>query len=136
MPKLKSLDHLVLTVASIDKTAMFYETVLGMTINQFVVADGSIRTALSFGDQKINLHQSGSEFLPHATHPTSGSADLCFLTDTPIPDWINHFATHDVPIEEGPIRRSGATGPILSLYIRDPDENLVEIATKGIFNNK
>lgn len=130
MPKLKSLDHLVLTVASIEVTAAFYETVLGMTADQFTVADGTTRTALSFGDQKINLHQAGSEFAPHATHPTSGSADLCFLTDTSIPEWIAHFATLDVPILEGPIKRTGATGPILSIYIRDPDGNLIEVATK------
>ncbi|HCP82074.1 MAG TPA: VOC family virulence protein [Octadecabacter sp.] len=130
MPKLKSLDHLVLTVASIDATATFYETVLGMKANQFVVADGTKRTALSYGDQKINLHQTSAEFTPHAMRPTAGSADLCFLTDTPIPDWITHFATLDVPIQEGPITRTGATGPILSIYIRDPDGNLIEIATK------
>jgi catechol 2,3-dioxygenase-like lactoylglutathione lyase family enzyme len=130
VPKLKSLDHLVLTVASIDATSAFYETVLGMKVDQFSVADGTMRTAVSFGEQKINLHQTGAEFTPHALRPTSGSADLCFLTDTPIPDWITHFATLDVPIEEGPIQRTGAMGPILSVYIRDPDENLIEVATK------
>lgn len=130
MPKLKSLDHLVLTVASIDATSAFYEIVLGMKVDQFSAADGTTRTALSFGDQKINLHQAGSEFAPHAMHPTSGSSDLCFLTDTPIPEWIAHLATLDVPIEQGPIKRTGATGPILSIYIRDPDDNLIEVATK------
>jgi catechol 2,3-dioxygenase-like lactoylglutathione lyase family enzyme len=129
VPKLKSLDHLVLTVASTDATSAFYETVLGMTVEQFVVADGSTRTALFFGCQKINLHQTGAEFKPHAQHPTSGSADLCFLTDTPIPDWIAHFVSLDVPILEGPIKRTGATGPLLSIYIRDPDGNLIEVAT-------
>ncbi|MEN8839932.1 MAG: VOC family protein [Octadecabacter sp.] len=130
MPKLKSLDHLVLTVASIDATSAFYQNILGMTVDQFIVADGTMRTALSLGDQKINLHQAGAEFAPHAAAPTTGSADLCFLTDTPIPDWITHFARHDVSIEEGPVQRTGASSPILSIYIRDPDGNLVEVAIK------
>lgn len=129
MPKLNSLDHLVLTVASIDEATAFYETVLGMSVRRFQVADGSTRTALSFGNQKINLHQSGAEFAPHAARPTSGSADLCFLTETPIPDWITHLTAFDIPIEEGPVQRTGATGPILSIYICDPDGNLIEVST-------
>jgi catechol 2,3-dioxygenase-like lactoylglutathione lyase family enzyme len=128
VPNLTSLDHLVLTVRSIDECTAFYRTVLGMTLDQFKVADGTTRTALKFGQQKINLHQTGAEFDPKAAHPLSGSADFCFLSDTPIPDWVTHFATLDVPIEDGPIPRTGARGPIMSIYIRDPDGNLIEIA--------
>lgn len=128
MPQLSSLDHLVLTVASIPRTAAFYQTVLGMTVFDFRVADGTTRTALKFGVQKINLHQKGREFDPKARHPAPGTADLCFLSDTPVGDWLVHLATHDVDVEEGPVPRTGATSPILSIYIRDPDGNLVEIA--------
>jgi catechol 2,3-dioxygenase-like lactoylglutathione lyase family enzyme len=128
VPNLISLDHLVLTVRSIDDSVAFYGDVLGMTPDQFTVADGTTRTALKFGQQKINLHQAGAEFDPKAAHPMSGSADLCFLSDTPITDWMTHFAALDVSTTDGPIARTGATGPIMSIYIRDPDGNLIEIA--------
>lgn len=128
-PKLQSLDHLVLTVADMDATIRFYTTVLGMVHRPFQVADGSMRHALSFGPHKINLHQHGAEFEPKARHPAPGTADLCFLTDTPLTVWQDHFATTGTKIEEGPVRRTGATGPILSLYLRDPDGNLIEVST-------
>ena len=128
MPSLSQLDHLVLTVWSIDRTAAFYRDVLGMKVEVFHPADGSTRTALKFGSQKINLHQAGAEFDPKAKSPGPGTADLCFLSDTDLGDWIAHLAALDMPIEEGPIARTGATGPILSIYIRDPDGNLIEIA--------
>ena len=128
MPNLTSLDHLVLTVRSIDESTAFFVDVLGMTLDRFKVADGTTRTALKFGQQKINLHQTGAEFDPKAAHPLSGSCDFCFLSDTPIADWITHFEALDVHIEDGPIPRTGATGPIMSIYIRDPDGNLIEIA--------
>lgn len=124
-----SLDHLVLTVRDIPTSVAFYTGTLGMAAEEFVAADGSTRTALKFGSQKINLHQSGREFLPKARVPTPGSADLCFLTQTPLLRWIAHLAARGVPIDEGPIRRTGATGPIMSLYVRDPDGNLIEIST-------
>jgi catechol 2,3-dioxygenase-like lactoylglutathione lyase family enzyme len=128
VPNLISLDHLVLTVMSIDKSVKFYGDILGMMPYQFKVADGTIRTAVKFGQQKINLHQIGADFVPKAIHPLSGSADLCFLSDTPITDWVTHFTKTGVLIEFGPIPRTGATGPIMSIYIRDPDSNLIEIA--------
>lgn len=128
MPCVKSLDHLVLTVRSIAQTVSFYQSVLGMTAQVFHPADGSARTALSFGDQKINLHQLGREFEPKAQHPVPGSADLCFLTDAPLQEWVMHLHQHDVEVVQGPIPRTGATGPIMSIYIRDPDQNLIEIA--------
>lgn len=130
--RVRELDHLVLTVASIPETVRFYTQVLGMRGQQFQVADGSKRWALRFGQSKINLHQKGREFDPKAAQPTAGSADLCFLTDAPIADWIRHLTTHGVQIEDGPVPRSGATGPITSLYIRDPDRNLIEVSVPTV----
>ncbi|MGH1353799.1 MAG: VOC family protein [Thalassovita sp.] len=126
--KLKALDHLVLTVADIAVSIRFYEAVLGMQAQSFEATDGTMRWALSFGRQKINLHQAGAEFDPRAGSTTPGSADLCFLSDTPLEDWQAHFAEHDVAVLEGPVRRSGAMGPIISLYLRDPDQNLIEVS--------
>ncbi len=128
VPKLIALDHLVLTVANLSVTAAFYHDVLGMRVEVFYPADGSTRTALCFGVQKINLHELGAEFDPKAQCPAPGTADLCFLSETPLTDWQAHLAAQKVPVVEGPIRRTGATGPIQSLYIRDPDGNLIEIA--------
>ena len=130
-PSVQSLDHLVLTVGSIDRTVAFYESALGMTAEQFTVADGSTRTALTFGSQKINLHPAGGEFDPKATRPTPGSADLCVLSDTPLGAWQTHLSAQNVTIEEGPVPRTGATGPILSIYLRDPDGNLIEVANRA-----
>ena len=124
-PRLERLDHLVLTVASIDKTVRFYAGVLGMT----EVAFGDGGRALSFGQQKLNLHQAGHEFEPKAAWPTPGSADICLVADadpTTIADWLH---SRGVSLEEGPVARTGALGPITSFYFRDPDENLVELAT-------
>lgn len=118
------LDHLVLTVQDIDATCAFYSRVLGMRVATF----GSGRKALLFGSQKINLHEAGKEFEPKALHPTPGSADLCFITQTPIAQVIDHIRRFGVELEEGPVQRTGARGPIMSVYIRDPDHNLVEIA--------
>ncbi|MCW8843815.1 MAG: VOC family protein [Rhodobacteraceae bacterium] len=130
-PNLASLDHLVLTVADIAATCRFYEDVLGMTATRFIPADGSTRWALSFRTHKINLHPAGAEFDPKAARPTPGSADLCFLSETPLATWQDHLATQGIAIENGPITRTGATGPILSIYIRDPDGNLIEISNRA-----
>ncbi len=126
--KLHSLDHLVLTVADIAATVDFYQGVLGMEAETFTPADGSSRTALKFGAQKINLHRDGAEFAPKARNVQPGSADLCFLTERPLLQWQAHLVAQGVAVEEGPVQRTGATGPILSIYIRDPDGNLLEIA--------
>jgi catechol 2,3-dioxygenase-like lactoylglutathione lyase family enzyme len=123
--KLDRLDHLVLTVRDIEHTCDFYHRVLGMEVVTF----GAGRTALRFGDQKINLHQAGKEFEPKAARPTMGSADLCFLTRMPLPAWIAHVQSTGVEILEGPVRRTGALGPIDSIYLRDPDGNLIEVST-------
>ncbi len=119
---------MVLTVADLERTVAFYQTVLGMTPEQFQPADGSTRWALKFGQQKINLHPADGPFDPKARAPLPGSADLCFLTDAPLAEWQAHLAAHDLTVEDGPVARTGATGPIMSLYVRDPDGNLIEIS--------
>ena len=128
IPRVRALDHLVLTIRDLQATLTFYSDVLGMQAEEFHPADGSTRYALKFGQQKLNLHVAGQEFDPKAQHPTPGSADLCFLTDVPLDIWTAHLSQHNVPIEEGPVTRTGATGPIQSLYVRDPDRNLIEIS--------
>jgi len=122
--KIDRLDHLVLTVKDIEATCAFYRTVLGMEVVSF----GENRKALAFGAQKINLHQQGKEFEPKAQHPTPGSADLCLITSAPLAQASAHIRAQGVDIIEGPVRRTGATGPITSLYFRDPDGNLIEIS--------
>lgn len=131
MPAITGLDHLVLTVAEIGASLAFYRDVLGMTPVQFTPADGTTRWAVSFGAQKINLHQAASPFVPYAAAPTPGSADLCFLSETPLAKWEDHFARLRVALEDGPVGRTGALGPIRSLYIRDPDGNLIEVANRA-----
>ena len=128
-PRIQSLDHLVLTVADLEETCAFY-AVLGMETITFTPAHGAPRKALRFGAQKINLHRAGAEFEPKAEYPTPGAADLCFLSDVPLEDWLLHLRDHGVHIEEGPVARSGAMGPILSIYLRDPDGNLVEVSNQ------
>lgn len=126
--RVRALDHLVLTVRSIPETVRFYTQVLGMRGEQFTGADGARRWALNFGQSKINLHQQGREVKPNAENAAPGTADLCFLTDAPIGDWIAHLETHQIFIEDGPANRTGAKGPIVSLYFRDPDDNLIEVS--------
>lgn len=127
-PKISSLDHLVLTVVDINATLAFYQNTLGMQVERFIPADGTVRWALTFGVQKINLHQSGAEFEPYAAAVMPGSADLCFLSETPVADWNDYLSAKGVVIEQGPVSRTGATGKILSIYVRDPDGNLLEIS--------
>ena len=125
--RIDRLDHLVLTVADLDATIDFYAGVLGM---EAVTFRGG-RRALTFGNSKINLHPAGREYEPKAASPTPGSADLCLITDTPLDLVIAELGRHGVPIEEGPVERTGATGSITSVYVRDPDQNLVELSTYG-----
>lgn len=129
-PSIDSLDHLVLTVRDIDATIAFYSKVLGMQARPFVTATGERRWSLGFGSQKINLHQAGAEFEPKAEQPLPGSADLCFLSATPIRDWVSHLEACEIPVEDGPVQRTGATGPIMSVYLRDPDGNLIEVSNR------
>ncbi len=121
--KIDRIDHLVLTVQNIEATCTFYTTVLGMQVVTF----GENRKALQFGQQKLNLHQKGQEFEPKAVHPTPGSVDLCFVTATPLTEVMIHLQQCHVAIETGIVQRTGAMGAIDSLYIRDPDGNLVEL---------
>jgi catechol 2,3-dioxygenase-like lactoylglutathione lyase family enzyme len=118
------LDHLVLTVTSIEATVDFYTRVLGMEAIIF----GTGRTALRFGTSKINLHQAGKEFEPKALRPTPGSADICLIVDDDIATVIADLTGAGIMIEEGPVDRTGATGPIVSCYLRDPDQNLIELS--------
>jgi len=127
-PKISGLDHFVLTVADIFETVAFYGDALGMQAEVFRPADGSTRTALVFGEQKINLHLKGAEFEPKADIATAGSADFCMISDTPLNDWIVHLVGMGITIIEGPVARTGAVGKITSIYLRDPDGNLLEIA--------
>lgn len=122
--QIKSLDHLVLTVKDIAKTVEFYTTVLGMQKEIFK----QNRVALKFGSQKINLHQLGAEFEPKAYNVKEGSADLCFITQTSVTDFKAYIESLGVKVIEGPIKRTGAMGEIDSIYVRDPDGNLIEIA--------
>jgi catechol 2,3-dioxygenase-like lactoylglutathione lyase family enzyme len=124
MIRIERVDHLVLTVADIDRTIAFYSRVLGM---EAVTFSGG-RRALAFGNQKINLHPPGKRITPDAHRPTPGSADVCLVTETPMDEVMAHLAGCGVAIEEGPVPRTGALGPITSVYVRDPDRNLVEIS--------
>jgi len=118
------LDHLVLTVADIERTCAFYTRALGMEVVQF----GEGRTALKFGRQKINLHPADNIPGLVADKPTPGSGDLCFITSVPLAEVVAHLAECRVPIVAGPGTRAGAIGTIQSIYIRDPDQNLIEIS--------
>lgn len=120
----KNIDHIVLTVADIDKTIEFYTHIMGFEEVTF----GDNRKALIFGNQKINLHQKGNEFEPKAEFPTSGSADLCFIAETDIHDIFEELKQKNVEIIEGIVDRTGAVGKIKSVYFRDPDQNLIEVS--------
>lgn len=122
--RINGFDHFVLTVRDMQKSIAFYCDGLGMTLERF----GEGRIALRFGPHKINLHQAGNELVPHALPPMPGSADFCLLTDLPLIEVAAHLARQSIAILEGPVPRTGARGPIQSLYLRDPDQNLVEIA--------
>jgi catechol 2,3-dioxygenase-like lactoylglutathione lyase family enzyme len=122
--KIDSIDHIVLTVKDVQAACDFYAKILGMQVVRF----GKGRTALSFGSQKINLHEVGKEWDPKAHRPTAGSGDLCFITSVPIPQVAGHLSTCGVKVIEGPTEKTGARGPILSVYFRDPDLNLIEVS--------
>lgn len=121
---LKAIDHIVLTARDIEATARFYAEILCVPVVRF----GEGRYALQIGAQKINLHQAGSEFEPKAVAPTVGAIDICFLTDMRLPEIEEHLDSCSVEIELGPVARTGAAGPLESIYIRDPDGNLIEIS--------
>ena len=123
--KLRALDHLVLTVTDIERSIRFYQKILGMKPVHFCPG----RVALRFGTQKINLHPLDTKIEPRAYRPTFGSADLCFLIEGELEDAIDELKRSGIVILAGPVERTGATGPLLSLYFRDPDGNLIELST-------
>ena len=125
--KIDSIDHIVLTVKDIRRTVQFYTEILGME----AVAYGSGRRGLAFGNQKINLHEKGKEFEPKALYPTCGSGDLCFVVSTNIESVKTELERKEIEIIEGIIERTGAVGTIRSIYIRDPDQNLIELSNYG-----
>src|SRR3982074_2549182 len=125
--KIDRIDHIVITVFDLERTIDFYSRVMGM--EQVTFAGG--RRALAFGRQKINLHQAGREFEPKALKPTPGSLDLCFITETPLADVIAGLKAHGVAIADGPVAKTGALGPMISVYFRDPDGNLIEVSNYG-----
>lgn len=123
--RVERIDHFVLTVRDIEVTCGFYLRVLGMQVEEF----GGGRKALRFGEQKINLHKAGNEFEPKARKPVPGSADFCLITDVPLEGVTEHLASCGVEVIEGPVERTGAMGPMESVYFRDPDGNLIEISS-------
>jgi catechol 2,3-dioxygenase-like lactoylglutathione lyase family enzyme len=124
---LTGIDHFVLTVEDVEATCAFYADVLGAEVETF----GGGRRAIRFGDQKVNLHPAGDEFEPKAARPTPGAGDFCLTTDAPIETVVEDLRETGVEILEGPVERTGAGGSMTSVYVRDPDDNLVEIATYG-----
>ena len=125
--RIDRIDHIVITAHDVDRTLDFYAKVMGMEPITF--AGG--RRGLAFGQQKINLHQAGREFEPKALKPVPGSIDLCFITETPLTDVIAHLKSHGVVIAQGPVEKTGALGPMMSVYFRDPDGNLIEVSNYG-----
>ncbi len=126
--QMDAIDHLVLTVRDIPTTCEFYSRALGMQVINF----GDDRRALQFGNQKLNLHQAGAEFEPKALRPTPGAVDLCLITSTPLSEAMQHLQNCGVAIEQGIVGRTGAMGAINSIYIRDPDGNLLELSNYDV----
>lgn len=123
------IDHVVMTVKDINKSIYFYSNILNMELIEFVsTSDTTQRKSLKFGNQKINLHEAENPFKPHANRPMPGSLDICFISEKVLDEWILTFTKHNVDIEDGPVLKTGANGAIKSIYIRDPDLNLIEIS--------
>ena len=130
--KLEKIDHVVITVKNLKKTIDFYTNILGMKLEEFSLSldNKQIRYAVSFGSQKINIHEEKKPLKPNALNPSSGSMDICFISKNKINDWVHHLVKKGINIEIGPEKKTGALGPILSIYIRDPDFNLIEISNQ------
>ena len=130
--KLEKIDHVVITVKDVKKTIDFYTNILGMKLEKFSSSldDNQFRYAVSFGSQKINIHEEIKPIKPNALNPSSGSMDICFISKNKINDWVHHLVKKGINVEIGPERKTGALGPILSIYIRDPDFNLIEISNQ------
>jgi catechol 2,3-dioxygenase-like lactoylglutathione lyase family enzyme len=126
---IKHIDHIVLTTARLDACLAFYCDGLGMTLEKFIGGTPPVeRLALKFGHQKINIHVQGKEFEPKAALPTPGALDLCFIADIPLEQVITRLQEKQLVVIEGPVARTGASGKIRSVYLRDPDQNLIEIS--------
>ena len=126
-----SIDHIVLTSKDVEKTIFFYCDILGMKLEENIDEyKGKKRIYLKFGSQKINVHQEKKPFIPHAKNPISGAVDICFLSSLPIKDWIKTLTKNKIEVEIGPVQREGATSKLNSIYLRDPDMNLIEISNK------
>ena len=130
--KLEKIDHVVITVKNLNKTIDFYTNILGMKLEEFASSldNDQIRYAVSFGSQKINIHEEKKPIKPNALNPSSGSMDICFISQNKINDWVHYLVKKGINIEIGPEKKTGALGPILSIYIRDPDFNLIEISNQ------
>ena len=130
--RLEKIDHVVITVKNLKKTIDFYTNILGMKLEEFSLSldNKQIRYAVSFGSQKINIHEEKKPLKPNALNPSSGSMDICFISKNKINDWVHHLVKKGINIEIGPEKKTGALGPILSIYIRDPDFNLIEISNQ------
>ncbi len=125
------IDHVVITVFDINKSVHFYSNILGMELQEFLSStDNSKRKSLKFGRQKINLHEVSKPFKPHANKPLPGTMDICFISEINVNEWIKIFDNFDIKIEVGPVQKTGANGPIRSIYVRDPDKNLIEISNQ------
>ena len=125
------IDHVVITVFDINKSVHFYSNILGMELQEFLsTTDNRKRKSLKFGRQKINLHEASKPFKPHANIPLPGTMDICFISEINVNDWIKIFDNFDIKIEDGPVQKTGANGPIRSIYVRDPDKNLIEISNQ------
>ena len=126
-----SIDHIVLTSKDVDKTIFFYCDILGMKLEENIDEyKGKKRIYLKFGSQKINIHSEKKPFVPHAKNAISGAVDVCFLSSLPIKDWIKTLKKNEIEVEIGPVQREGATNKLNSIYLRDPDMNLIEISNK------
>ena len=130
--KLEKIDHVVITVKNLKKTIDFYTNILGMKLEEFSSSldNNQIRYAVSFGSQKINIHEEIKPIKPNALNPSSGSMDICFISKNKLNDWVHYLEKKGINIEIGPEKKNGALGPILSIYIRDPDFNLIEISNQ------
>ena len=125
------IDHVVITVFDINKSVHFYSNILGMELLEFLSStDNTKRKSLKFGRQKINLHEVSKPFKPHANKPLPGTMDICFISEINVNDWIKIFDKFNIKIEDGPVKKTGANGPIRSIYVRDPDKNLIEISNQ------
>ena len=130
--KLEKIDHVVISVKNLNKTIDFYTNILGMKLEEFSSSldNNQIRYSVSFGSQKINIHEEKKPIKPNALNPCSGSMDICFISKNKIKDWVHDLVKKGINIEIGPEKKTGALGTILSIYIRDPDFNLIEISNQ------